>query len=509
MKNEMKETEKLNAPICLPILEMKQISKAFPGVQALDLVDFDLLPGEVHVLVGENGAGKSTLMKVLAGAYTYDQGGIYIHQTHSPHWSPTIARNFGVAMVYQEFTLLPYRNVAENIFLGHEVTRNGIFLDKARMHKEAAKLLNSIGVDVKTRSLIIELGVADQQMVEIAKALAVDAKILVLDEPTSALSLREIEQLFKTIRVLKSHGVGIIYISHRLEEIKQIGDRVTVMRDGQLIGTREVSDITLEEIIQMMIGREIKDLYPRHFCEPGDTALRITDLSTGKKVKNANLELRFGEIVGLSGLVGSGRTETARAIFGLDPINSGKIEIMGKVFKRMTPPDAVDMGLGLVPEDRRRDGLFPILPMKQNLVMACLRSLFPRGFMSLGKERQTAVEYVNKFDIQPPSLDRLVQFLSGGNQQKVVLGKWLAAQPRVIIIDEPTRGIDVGAKFEVHAFMDQLANSGHAILMISSELPEILGMSDRIYVMHEGVVAGEFSRGVSSEEILRCAMGVN
>ncbi len=290
----MKETNNLNAQKCLPILEMKKISKAFPGVQALDNVDFDLYPGEVHVLVGENGAGKSTLMKVLAGAYSYDQGGeIYIHQTLSPHWNPTIARNFGVAMVYQEFTLLPYRNVAENIFLGHEETRNKFFLDKTKMHQEAAKLLNSIGIDVNTRSLIIELGVADQQMVEIAKALAIDAKILVLDEPTSALSLREIEQLFETIRVLKSHGVGVIYISHRLEEIKQIGDRVTVMRDGQLIGTRNVSDISLDEIIQMMIGREIKDLYPRHFCQPGETALKVSKLSSGKKVKNASLELEI------------------------------------------------------------------------------------------------------------------------------------------------------------------------------------------------------------------------
>jgi ribose transport system ATP-binding protein len=339
----MKETDTLDTQNFLPILEMKNISKAFPGVQALDTVDFDLYPGEVHVLVGENGAGKSTLMKVLTGAYTYDRGEMHINQTHSPHWNPTVARNFGVAMVYQEFTLLPYRNVAENIFLGHELIQNGLFLNKAKMHQEATKLLNSIGVNVDTHSLIIELGVADQQMVEISKALAVEAKILVLDEPTSALSLREIDELFKTIQVLKSHGVGIVYISHRLEEIKQIGDRVTVMRDGQLIGTRNVADITLDEIIQMMIGREIKDLFPRHFCAPGDTALKVKGLSSGKKVKNANLELRFGEIVGLSGLVGSGRTETARAIFGLDPIDSGTIEIMGKNYTRISPPAAVDI----------------------------------------------------------------------------------------------------------------------------------------------------------------------
>jgi ribose transport system ATP-binding protein len=487
---------------------MKQISKAFPGVQALDHVDFDLVPGEVHVLVGENGAGKSTLMKVLTGAYPYDHGEIFVNQTHYPHWNPTIARNNGVAMVYQEFTLLPYRSVAENIFLGREKTKNGIFLDKTKMHDEASRLLRSMEVDIDTRALIINLGVADQQMVEIFKALVVDAKILILDEPTSALSLREIEQLFKTIKVLKSKGVGIIYISHRLEEINQIGDRLTVMRDGKLIETRNISDLSMSAIIKMMVGREIKDLYPRNFCTPGETALKLKGLSSRKKVKKVDLEIKFGEIIGLSGLVGSGRTETARAIFGLEPVSSGEIEVMAKNYSSLTPPAAVELGICLVPEDRRRDGLFPILSVRQNLVMASLRSLFPAGIMSMPKEKQVAEEYVKKFDIQPPSIERFVQFLSGGNQQKVVLGKWLASNPRIIIIDEPTRGIDVGAKSEIHALMDVLANSGHAILMISSDLPEILGMSDRIYVMHEGTIAGEFAKGVNSEEILRCAMGV-
>ncbi len=492
-----------------PILEMKSISKSFPGVQALDKVDFDLYPGEVHVLVGENGAGKSTLMKVLAGAYERDSGEIIMDGESYSRWNPTLARINGVAMVYQEFTLLPYRSVCENIFLGQEMTKSGIILDKPKMHEKAAELLKSIGVEVNTNALIINLGVADQQMVEIAKALSVSAKILVLDEPTSALSLREIEQLFKTIKVCKEKGVGIIYISHRMEEIKQIGDRVTVMRDGQLIGTRDAKDLKLQEIIQMMVGREINNLYPRNYREPGEVALKVNSINAGKKVKDVSFELHYGEIVGLSGLVGSGRTETARAIFGLDPIKSGSFEFNGKMFTRITPPHSVDLGIGLVPEDRRRDGLFPILSMKQNLVMAALRMLFPQGFISMRKERKISEKYVESFNIQPPSLDRIVKFLSGGNQQKVVLGKWLAAKPKVIIIDEPTRGIDVGTKSEVHALMDRLANQGHAILMISSELPEILGMSDRIYVMHEGEVAGEFPRGVSSEDILRCAMGVN
>lgn len=491
-----------------PLLEMKNISKSFPGVQALDNVDFNLYPGEVHVLVGENGAGKSTLMKVLAGAYERDSGEIIINGEPQDRWNPTLAHNYGVAMVYQEFTLLPYRNVCENIFLGREITKHGVVLDKTKMHQESEDILNSIGVDVDTHALTINLGVADQQMVEIAKAFSVDAKILVLDEPTSALSLSEIDQLFKSIRVLREKGVGIIYISHRLEEIKQIGDRITVMRDGQLIGTRQVSDLELNVVIQMMVGREINNLYPRNICNPGEIALKVNGLKSGKKVKNSTFEVHFGEIVGLSGLVGSGRTETARAIFGLDPIDSGSIEFAGKTYTSMKPPKAVDLGIGLVPEDRRRDGLFPILSMRQNLVMAALRLLFPKGLLSLTKEKNISEEYVKSFDIQPPSLDRYVKYLSGGNQQKVVLGKWLATKPRLIIVDEPTRGIDVGTKSEVHALLDRLANAGHAILMISSELPEILGMADKVYVMHEGEVCGEFNRGVDSEEILRCAMGV-
>lgn len=496
----------MNNPV--PLLEMKNICKAFPGVKALDHVDFDLFPGEVHVLVGENGAGKSTLMKVLAGAYPRDAGEIFVEQKAQPRWNPTVARENGVAMVYQEFTLLPFRNVAENIFLGREKKHAGLFLNKSLMHTQASALLKSIGVNVDTRCPLLELGVAEQQMVEIAKALAMDARILVLDEPTSALSMREIEQLFSTVRKLKEKGVGIIYISHRLEEIKQIGDRVTVMRDGQLIGTRKIDEVSIDDVIRMMIGREIEKLYPRHYCPPGEVALSVKGLKSGKKVHNVNLEIRFGEIVGLSGLVGSGRTETARAIFGLDSMTADDLEILGKKYKHIDPSQAVDIGLGLIPEDRRRDGLFPILSMEKNLVMVCLRKIFPSGIMKPAIERSTANEYVRKFDIQPPALDRFVHYLSGGNQQKVVIGKWLAAKPRVIIIDEPTRGIDVGAKSEVHAFMDQLANSGHAILMISSEMPEILGMSDRIYVMHEGKVAGEFPRGTDSEEILRCAMGV-
>jgi ABC-type sugar transport system ATPase subunit len=498
----------LTTPDTRPILEMRGISKAFPGVQALDQVDFVLHPGEVHVLVGENGAGKSTLMKVLSGAYDRDAGNILIDGKLQEHWSPAVSRECGVAMVYQEFTLVPFRSVAENIFLGREKLRGRVILDKATMHREAQEQMEAIGVTVDTHLPVRDLGVAQQQMVEIAKALSLDARILVLDEPTSALTVREIEQLFETIRRLRTRGVGIIYISHRLEEIAQIGDRVTVLRDGHLIGTRHVADVLLDEIVEMMVGREITDMFPRHYCQPGDVALRVHGLRDGKKLHDVSLEVHYGEIVGLAGLVGAGRTETANAIFGLTPHASGTIELVGKEVTRIDPPSAVDMGVGLVPEDRKHDGLFPIMSLRQNVVMSALRKLFRRGFLHPRTELETAQEYVQKLQVQPPGLQREVQYLSGGNQQKVVIAKCLAAAPRLLIFDEPTRGIDVGAKADIHAFMDQLANAGHAILMISSELPEILGMSDRIYVMHDGTVVEQFPRGAEAEEIIRCAMGV-
>ncbi|HID64135.1 MAG TPA: sugar ABC transporter ATP-binding protein [Anaerolineae bacterium] len=487
---------------------MKGISKAFPGVQALDSVDFDLYPGEVHVLVGENGAGKSTLMKILAGAYERDAGEIIIDGEVQTRWGPAIARAKGVAMVYQEFTLVPYRSVMENIFLGREKLRGGIFLDKTAMHKEAYALLESFGVPMDTHTPVIELSVAQQQMVEIAKALSLEARILVLDEPTSALTVRECEQLFDAIRRLKQRGVGIIYISHRLEEMWVIGDRVTVLQDGRLIGTRQVADVSVKEIVRMMVGQEIEEMFPRHYCKPGDVALRVEGLCTRDKLRDVTFEVRYGEIVGLFGLMGAGRTETARAIFGLDPYVAGTIEIMGKRVHHIDPPKAMDMGMGLLPEDRKRDGLFPILPLKSNIVMASLQKLFPNGILTPRKERRKAKEYVEKLRVQPPDLERRVRYFSGGNQQKIVIGKWLAMGPKVFIFDEPTRGIDVGAKAEVHAFMDQLANEGNAILMISSELPEIMGMSDRIYVMYDGAIVAEFPRGATAEEILRCAMGV-
>lgn len=491
-----------------PLLQMKGISKAFPGVQALEDVDLDLYRGEVHVLVGENGAGKSTLTKILAGAYEKDAGQIIIDGEVQSRWDPAVSRAKGVAMVYQDFNLVPFRSVMENIFLGREKKRWGIFLDKAAMRREASQQTEAIGVPVNPRAAIMTLGVAQQQMVEIAKALSLDARILVLDEPTSALTVREIEQLFDAIRRLKARGVGIVYISHRLEEVPIIGDRLTVLRDGRLVGTKQVSDTNTGEIVTMMVGREIKEMFPRHYREPGEVAIRVQGLCTRDKLKDVSLEVRCGEIVGLAGLVGAGRTETARVIFGLDSRSAGTIDIMGKPQRHVDPPGAVKAGIGMCPENRRQDGLFGILPLKANLVMSSLWKLFRRGILVPRKEQQSAKEYVEKLGIQPPDLNRQVQYLSGGNQQKVVIGKWLMADPRILVFDEPTRGIDVGAKAEVHALMDELAYQGNAILMISSELPEIMGMSDRIYVMHEGRVTGEFRRGCGAEEIIACAMGI-
>jgi len=498
----------LNREETRPVLQMKRISKRFPGVCALDNVDFDLYPGEVHVLVGENGAGKSTLMKILTGAYEQDSGELILDGQVQPHWNPSIARMRGVSMVYQEFNLVPYRSVTENIFLGREKRKWGLFLDKAAMHKEASDHMEAVGVRVDTRLPVGELGVAQQQMVEIARALSQNARVLVFDEPTSTLTVREIEQLFSSIHRLKARGVGIIYISHRLEEVPIVGDRVTVLRDGRLIGTRRVSNTSIDEIVKMMVGRTIDEMFPRNYCKAGNVALRVESLSTRQKLRDVTLEVRCGEIVGLAGLVGAGRTETARAIFGLDAYEADRVEILGKRVDRLSPSEAVDIGLGLLPEDRKKDGLFGVLPLQANVTIAGLRKLFRNGILNPAREREVAQDYVEKLAVQPPTLDRQVRYLSGGNQQKTVIAKWLVTGPKVLIFDEPTRGIDVGAKAEIHALMDKFVNEGNAILMISSELPEIMGMSDRIYVMYDGGIVAEHPKGTTAEEIIRDAMGV-
>jgi ribose transport system ATP-binding protein len=483
------------------LLDMRGITKVFPGVKALDSVDFELLSGEVHVLLGENGAGKSTLMKVLAGAYKPESGRIFINGEEVKIQGPSHAQELGIGIVYQEFNLVPYLNVAENVFIDHfPRTRFGT-IDHKEMHRAANELLCSLSMQVDTHALITELSTAQQQMVEIAKALKHRSKILILDEPTSSLTEREIEQLFSTVRELKRKGMGIIYISHRMQELWEIGDRVTVLRDGKYIGTRTLRETTSDELVTMMVGREVSFLFKRDFQQPGEEVLRLEHLSSGvHRLQDINLTLRRGEIVGLAGLVGSGRTELARTIFGLEPSSGGKMFLFGEEVHNSTPSRMVQKGVALLPEDRKNQGLALILSVAENIVMASLEKLFPRKYIQSRKEKEVVARYIKNLRIVTPHANRQVQFLSGGNQQKVVLGKWLCTEADIFIFDEPTRGIDVNAKAEIHEFMNELVKKGSAILMISSELPEVLGMSDRIYVMRERKIVAELTHSEASQE---------
>jgi len=492
------------------LLEMKGITKLFPGVKALDDVNFNLNRGEVHILLGENGAGKSTLMKVLAGAYTPDSGSLVIDGKPVDHFNPRHAQSLGVGIIYQEFNLVPYLDVAHNIFIDHmPVKWGGLMLDHGKMHRDSAALLNGLNMHVDTHALAHDIPVAQQQMVEVAKALTHQLKILIMDEPTASLCDREIEQLFRMIKELTAQGIGIIYISHRLQEIPLIGDRITVLRDGKYIGTTEVAETSTARMVTMMVGREVDCLFCRDYQPKGELALKVEDLSsriTG--LRHINLSVHRGEIVGLAGLVGSGRTELARAIFQVDPHDEGKIELLGNALGKADPRVAIRRGLALIPEDRKRQGLALILSLAENVVIASLSRLFPHGFIQRRKEAETVSHYVKDLRIATPGIGQLAQNLSGGNQQKAVLAKWLCTEAEVFIFDEPTRGIDVGAKQEIYAFMDRLAQEGKAVLMISSELQEVTGLCDRVYVMRGGAIVAEFDRTEATQEkIIDYAMG--
>jgi len=491
------------------VLRLERIVKEFPGVKALDNVTFDLQAGEVHVLLGENGAGKSTLMKVLVGVYHPEAGQILLKGQKVRMENPRQAQKQGIAIIYQEFNLVPYLTVAQNIFLGREPrTRLGL-VNQSRLQSESRRVLDFLKIDLDVNAPVYTLGVAQQQLVEVAKALSLEADILVMDEPTATLSEHEIGQLFATIKTLKAHGVSIIYISHRLQEIKIIGDRVTVLRDGRTVGTRFVAETELETLIQMMVGREIVKKRMRKTCTAlPEEALRVSHLNRGKILRDINLTVRQGEIVGLAGLVGSGRTELARAVYGIDRIDSGEIQIMGKRIHHPSPKQCIRQEMGFLPENRKEDGLALILPLKDNIIQASLRKLFPSGILNLTRERDIAKHYVRELAMAAPDVARMAKFLSGGTQQKVVLAKWLCTQSKMLIFDEPTRGIDVGAKDEIHSLMNGLAAKGVGILMISSELPEILTLSDRIYVMREGAIVQELGASVTTqEEIIGFAAG--
>lgn len=487
----------------VPILELRGISKGFPGVKALDDVSFELYEGEVHILLGENGAGKSTLMKVLCGAYTADAGEFFYKGEKVAIRGPADAQSLGVAVIFQEFTLVPYLSIAQNIFLGREPRgRLPGLIDHALMRSEAKAIMDQLGMTLSPDTLIATLGVAQQQMVEIAKALSQKARILVLDEPTAALSDNETDKLFAMIKKLKRQGVAMVYISHRMAEVFSMGDRITILRDGRKVGFRFPQETQPDELVSLMVGRKVDMTYSRTYCtSPGETALRMRHVSAATGIHDICLEVKAGEIVGLAGLVGSGRTEVARAIFGADPISSGDIEIFGKPQKG-GPHHARKLGAALIPESRKTQGLALSRSVGENLVLASLPRLFSNGIFSSARATSVARELIQRLRIATPDPDRRVEVLSGGNQQKVVIGKWLSAQSQLFIFDEPTRGIDVGAKAEIFSLIDDLVKKGAAVFMISSELTEIISVCDRTYVMREGRVAGELSRQEMTEQTI-------
>ena len=480
-----------------PVIRLRNISKEFPGVLAVDEVDVDILPGEVHVVAGENGAGKSTLMKLLSQVERPSAGEIELSGAPVEFHGPRHAQNLGVAMVYQEFALAPDLSVAENLFMGREPGRFG-FVNRRAEASEAGELLERVGLDLSPTRLVAGLTVAEQQRVEIAKALAIEAKVMILDEPTATLTEREIEELFGVIRSLTDEGIAVLYISHRLDEIFRIADRVTVMRDGKVVDTVPAGELDENKLVRMMVGREITDLYPKHEVEIKDVVLRATGICRGNVLKDCSFEMREGEILGFAGLVGAGRTELARAVFGADRIESGSIELDGREVAVGTPQRAIEAGIGYLTEDRKGEGLALQLGVDKNITLANLPASF--GFIDLGAERRVVQRQRERLDIRTPSIRRAVRMLSGGNQQKVVVARWLETKARILFFDEPTRGVDVGAKAEIFQLIGGLAEEGRAIVLISSYLPELLNMCDRILVMREGSVSGEISRNEFSEE---------
>ena len=487
------------------LIELSGICKSFPGVRALDDVQFNLKAGEVHALLGENGAGKSTLMKIISGIYPRDSGSYRLEGNELTELTPKSAQKLGIAIIHQELNMCTDLTVAENMFLGREAHFHGVIRQK-EMNQQAKLVLDELKIDIDPATVVKTLPVSKQQMVEIAKALSTNARILIMDEPTSALTEREIVELFRIIRELKQQGRAIVYISHRLEELKEITDRVSIFRDGRYVATRNFADTTLDEIIAMMIGREIKEKFPHTRVDKGARLLAVNNLCSGI-VKNVSFELFAGEIVGLSGLMGAGRTELVRAIFGADPIESGEIWLDGQSIAIHTPRDAICKGIVLGPEDRKKQGLCTELSIRENVGLANLDRICNRwGIVSSRIEKELTGKAVSNLRIKTPSVEQTAKNLSGGNQQKVVLGKWLVRDAKVVIFDEPTRGIDVASKVEIYNIMNELKAKGIGVLFVSSEMPEVMGMSDRILVMCNGRITGNLvSRETTQDEILRYA----
>ena len=491
------------------ILRMINISKSFPGVQALKDVTFAVNRGEIHALVGENGAGKSTLMKILTGALQPDAGQISWRGQPVEMGSPAAAQALGISMIHQELSLIPHLTVGQNIFLGREPgTRVPGFIDWATLYDDAQQLLARLDVEVAARAKVQGLSIAQQQMVEVAKALSLNADLIAMDEPTSALTERETTVLFAVMRALKAQGVALIFISHRLEEIFQITDQVTVLRDGQFIGTTPITELDAERIVHMMVGRELGELYPPSAVPQREVVLETVNLHDGRELHGVDLKLHQGEILGVAGLVGAGRTALAETLFGIRTAVAGEVRVAGHRVKLNAPGQAIRVGMGLVPEDRKLQGLFMNMAVRENIMLSALEQVTTWGWLNFAVADRLAGALVKRLDIRTPSLRQQVRNLSGGNQQKVIIARWLILKPRVLILDEPTRGIDVGAKAEIHALMRQLAQEGVGVLMISSELPEVLGVSDRILVMHAGCITGEFAREQATpDHIMRAATG--
>ena len=483
-----------------PILQIKGIVKDFPGVRALNCVDLDLYPSEVHGLVGENGAGKSTLLKILSGAEQKDQGDIRVDSTAVNIANPKASQDLGITVIYQDFNLVPHLSITRNIFLGHEYLADSKFVLKNKlMNQKASELLMSLGIQLDPRRLVVDLTVAEKQMVEIARALSLESKIVLMDEPSGPLSEHEVNFLFRIIQTLKNKGVAIVYVSHRLEEIFQIADRVTVLRDGSLIETKPVSDIDLNETIRLMVGREIADYFPKQAHTTGEAILELKGIDGDD---TARIIVHAGEVVGIAGLVGSGRTELAHLLFGVKRSSKARILFNNKSIRPKSPWEAIHLGIGMVPEDRKDQGIVTALSVRENITLPMIYELSRWMKVDRKQQNQVAQTQVKQLRIQTPSIYQVTQNLSGGNQQKVVLAKWLAKRCQMLILDEPTRGIDIGAKTEMYKLMNSLAAEGKGILLISSDLPEVIAMSDRIYVMRDGQVVAELPGQTTSQETI-------
>jgi rhamnose transport system ATP-binding protein len=491
------------------LLRATNVSKSFAGVQALQGVSFEVHSGEVHALVGENGAGKSTLMKVVAGAHQADAGTLEVNGRAVEKNDPRVSLSLGIAFIHQQPALFPDLTVAENIALGLEAGGWWRPVRWGRRRRQARELLARVGAAIDPDAVVHDLTMPEQQLVEIARALGANARVLIMDEPTASLSEREVLRLFQVIRDLRGRGAGIVYISHRLDELFQVADRVTVLRDGRVITTRPMAEVTRAELISLMVGREITTVFPKQAVTPGAVVLELRDVGCrASGVQNVNLSVRAGEIVGLAGLVGAGRTELARVLFGLTPADSGVIHLRGRPVTIPTPARAVELGIAYVPEDRRRHGVILNMAVAPNTSLAVLKKIAAHGWLNFQRERALATRFVERLGIRTASIDTPVGDLSGGNQQKVAVARWLATEPAVLVLDEPTQGVDVGAKAEIHRLMSELAGQGLAILMISSDLPEVLGMSDRVAVMRGGRVVGTLDRAEATQEnVLALALG--